>query len=288
MNLSYRTEHNAKAISAFWGKSLDRRDWYEIKSQSEDQTELIVYDVIGFPWNDASELVRTISGITSKEILVRISSPGGDLFDSLSIYNSLVSHKAKIITRNESLAASAATILMLAGKERQAYKSSMAMIHEPWALVVGNQHDMRDFADVLSKINDNMIDIYAGGTNIGKREWKEKMEKGETWWNAREMKDNGFIHTILDGKPVKAQFDLSIFNNLPSELSEGDDEPIVRKYEKALRDVGASKSQAKAILARGLKATADDEEAKRIEAEQKELAEVMAELRKGISVLSMN
>jgi len=263
MNLKYRTKKNANAISAFWGKPLDKSDWYEVKALSEDRTEVMIYDIIGYPWNDASDLVRTLAGITAKEILVRISSPGGDLFDSLSIYNALISHKAKIITRNESIAASAATLLMLAGKERQAYKSAMAMIHEPWSLVVGNQHEMRDFADVLGKINDNMIDIYAGGTTIGKREWKEKMAKGETWWNAKEMKENGFIDTILDGKGAKAQFDLSMFLNVPNEflatkedIVDPDIEPTERDLEKALRDVGCSQSKAKAILAGGKRAEA--------------------------------
>jgi len=255
--LSYRSEKSAHAISAFWGKPLDKPDWYAIKSLSEDQTEVMIYDIIGYPWNDAGELVRALAGITSKEILVRISSPGGDIFDSLSIFNALSSHKSKIITRNEALAASAASILMLAGKERQAYKSSMAMIHEPWAVMIGNQHEVREMADVLGKITDNMIDIYAGNTNIGKREWKEMMAKGETWWNAKEMKENGFINTILDGKPVKAEFDLSIFANLPEEFKE-DKELTERDAEKILRDAGFSRHKAKAVLARRKEAEGDE------------------------------
>jgi len=246
--LSYRNEKNAHAISAYWGKPLDKRDWYEIKSLSEDQTEVMIYDIIGFPWNDTSELVRALAGITTKEILVRISSPGGDIFDSLSIFNVLSSHKSKIVTRNEALAASAASILMLAGKERQAYKSSMTMIHEPWAVMAGNQHEVREMADVLGKITDNMVDIYSANTHIGKREWKEMMAKGETWWNAKEMKENGFIHTILDGKPIKAEFDLSIFSNLPEEFK-SDKEPTEREIERLLRDGGVSNKKAKAILA---------------------------------------
>jgi len=288
MNLKYRNERNAKSISAYYGKPLDKPDWYEIKALSGDQTEVMIYDAIGFPWNDAGELVRAISGITSKEILVRISSPGGDIFDSLSIFNVLATHKSKIITRNESLAASAASILMLAGKERQAYKSSMAMIHEPWTIAIGNQHEFRDTADILGKITDNMIDIYAGSTTIGKREWKDMMAKGETWWNAREMKDHGFITTILDGKGAKAEFDLSIFANVPDGI--GDDsqgrELTRKETEHALRNAGASREYARAMAAK--RADASDDQAEKDEHDAKELVEyltIASELKKVTAIM---
>lgn len=286
MNLSYRNEKNAKAISAFWGKSLDKRDWYSIKSLSEDQTEVIVHDVIGFPWNDASELVREISGITSKEILVRINSPGGDIYDSLSLYNILSSHKSKVITRNESLAASAASILMLAGKERQAYKSSMGMIHEPWTVMAGNQHDFAAVQEVLGKITDNMIEIYSSNSSIGKREWKEKMAQGETWMTSKEMKENGLIDTIIDGKGAKAQFDMSIFANCP-ECLKGDETTNTmteKELEKALREMyNLSCKEAKTALALCRKSKGDtisDEEAA-----QAGMKELFASLEKGISIL---
>ena len=136
------------------------------------------------------------------------------------------------------------------------------MIHEPWVLAVGDQYDLREIADVLEKISGNMVDIYASESGIGKKEVKA-MLKAETWFTAKEAKEKGFIDTIIDGKAAKAQFDLSMFANVPDDLTTqyGEDpEKDKRMIEKALRDVGFSQNSAKAFIARGLKAESASED----------------------------
>lgn len=258
--MNYRNQKNAEATAKYWNKPLDRADWYKIEALSEDNTEIMIYDVIGWPFNDAGEIIRALSGINTKTVTVRINSPGGDVFDAIAIFNALQSHKSKIITKIESLAASAASFIALAGKEVQAYQNAMFMIHDPWVLAAGNQYDLREIADILEKISGNMVDIYSQNSNIGKKEIRD-MLKAETWFTAKEAKEKGFIDAIIDGKAAKAQFDLSMFAHVPDGFTAEDhDEPIARKYEKALRDVGASKSEARTILARGLKSSAHEEE----------------------------
>lgn len=252
MNLKYRNQKNAEATARYWGKALDRPDWYKINSLGDDEAEIILYDVIGWPYNDASDLVRTLSGMTAKTITMRINSPGGDVFDAMSIYNAIASHKSKVVTRIESLAASAASFIALAGHEKQAYQNALVMIHEPWCCTAGNQYDLRDVADILEKISGNMIDIYAENSNVGKREVKQLL-KAETWLTAKEAKEKGFVDTIIDGKAAKAQFDLSMFANVPEGIGsdrEGRD-LNEREIERALRDAGASRDFAKAVIARG-------------------------------------
>ena len=260
MNLKYRNQRNAEATARYWNKPIDKADWYKIEALSEDNTELMIYDVIGWPFNDAGEIIRALAGVTSKTVTVRINSPGGDVFDAMAIFNALQAHKSKVITRVESLAASAASFIALAGKEVQAYQNAMVMIHDPWVLAAGNQYDLREIADILEKISGNMVDIYSQNSNIGKKEIRD-MLKAETWFTAKEAKEKGFVDTIIDGKAAKAQFDLSMFAHVPDGFTGNDhDEPIARKYEKALRDVGASKNEARAILARGLKSGTLEEE----------------------------
>ncbi len=258
MKMKYRNQRNAEATAKYWNKPFDRPDWYKVEALSEDEAEIMIYDVIGWPFNDAADLIRTLAGMNQKTITVRINSPGGDVFDSMSIFNALQSHKSKIITRIESLAASSASFVALAGKEVQAYKNAMMMIHDPWILAIGNQYDLREIADVLEKIGGNMVDIYSGAANVGKKEVKEMM-KAETWLNAKEMKEKGFIDTILDGKAVKAQFDLSMFTNAPDGI--GDDlqgrELTRKETEHALRKAGASREYARAVAAK--RADASDE-----------------------------
>jgi len=252
MNLAYRTVKNAEAVAKYWNKPLDRPDWYEIKAQSDDEAEVLIFDYIGWPYNQAGDFARAMAEMNQKLITVRINSPGGDVFDAVSIFNTLQAHKSNIITRNEALAASAASIIAMAGKEKQAYQNTMIMIHNSWAYTAGNQFELKETADLLAKIDESMVDIYASNTNTGKREIRD-MLKATTWMTAKEAKEKGFVDTILDAKTAKAQFDLSMFANVPDELKSNDGkEPDIRSIERILRDVGGlSKNKAKALLARG-------------------------------------
>jgi len=249
MRLTYRNVKNAEAVSRFWGKSLDKPDWYSVKGLTDDEAEIMIYDVIGWPYNDANELVRAISGIKAKTITVRINSPGGDVFDGTAIFNALANHSSKVVTRVEGLAASMGSVLAMAGKEVQAYSNTMLMIHDPWVLAMGNHYNLREIADLLEKIGGNLLDIYVGKTKTGKKEMKQMMAD-ETWMTAKEAEEKGFIDTVLtSGKAVKAQFDLSMYANAPEDLIEvrAGRELTEREIERALRDAGASRNFAKAV-----------------------------------------
>ena len=247
MNLRYRSDKNADATARYWGKSLDKPDWYKIEAKEDDDSaEILIYDIIGWPYNDAFDLVRALGNIKSENITVRINSPGGDVFDGVAIFNALKDHPAHITTTIEGLAASMASVIALAGDEVQAHKNAMFMIHDPVVFAAGNQYDLREIADILQKISGNFLDIYSDSSKIGKRELKTMM-KDETWFTAAEAKDRGLIDTVLDAGAVKARFDLSIFANAPEGAGAG--APTERDKEKALRDVGFSHKEAKAILA---------------------------------------
>lgn len=260
MNLSYRNQKNAEAVSRFWGKPLDRPEWYKIEASANDQAEILVYDVIGWPYNDAGDLVRYVNSLGDKDILVRLNTPGGDVFDGMAIFNSLANHKGKVTIRIEALAASMGSVLAMAGKEIQAYSNTMMMIHDPWIYTAGNQYELREMADLLEKISGNMLDVYAGRSKIGKREMREIM-KAETWYTAKEAKEKGFIDTILEtGKAAKAQFDLTMYTNAPDGICSIEGRDLTeREIERALRDAGASRSFAKAIVAERFKPLRDAE-----------------------------
>lgn len=249
MDFKYRNERNAKSIAAFWGKSLDARDWYKIESLSSGQKEIIIYDVIGWPFNDVGEIAGVLSELRNENVKIRINSRGGDVFDGISLANAIMAH-GNVTTIIEGIAASIAGIVAISGKNVQAYISTMFMLHDAWVTSSGNQYDFREIANILEKVSGNMLEMYANKSNIGKRELKQMMAD-ETWFTAKEAKDKGFIDTIIDGKSVKAQFDLSMFANTPEGLivaKEGR-ELTKREIERALRDAGASRDFAKAIAA---------------------------------------
>jgi len=259
MTLSYRNEKNARYIASQYNIPLEKTEWFNFKAVSEEETEALIYGFIGWPFNDCGDFVRAMAAVKTGKVTVRINSCGGDVFDAHAVFNCVKAHPLKPVTRVESLAASAASYIALAGSEKQAYKNSMIMIHEPMTGMWGNQFELREIADVLEQISSTMVDMYADNTSVGKKEIRE-MLKAETWMTARQAKEKGFIDTIIEaGKPVKAQFDLSVFSQVPDQLVAKAD-PDIRDVEKALRDAGLSKNKAKAVLARGWQAEAEDKE----------------------------
>jgi len=156
MKFSYRTEHNARAMAAFWGKTIDCKAPYEVKSLSEDDAELFVFDILGWPFNDINAIIRDLAGIKPKNLLVRLNSPGGDPIDTFAFYHALKTHSAKVTVRIEALAASSASFLALAGNEVQAYPSSLMMIHNSYVLAVGNRFELAEISDILEKIDNEM------------------------------------------------------------------------------------------------------------------------------------
>ena len=247
INLKYRNDKNALAVAAYWKRPLDKYDCYKVNNISDDETELYVYDVLGWPFNDINMMVKEVSAIKTHSILVRLNSPGGDIIDTFNLYQTLKNHSSRVIVRIEALAASAASVLAMAGDEVQAYSTSLMMIHNSWVWAAGNRNELRSTADLLEKIDTNIRDTYTERTKIGKKEMTAMMDD-ETWFNAKEMKEKGFIDTIIGGKAAKAEFDLSIFSNLPKV---DDDQTIFTGFdvEKALRDAKAPKGFAKAVAA---------------------------------------
>lgn len=259
MNLKYRNSKTAEAVAKFWNKPLDKPDWFKVQAISDDETEIMIYDVIGWPFISADDFVRALADITAKTVTVRINSPGGDVWDGMAIFNALKTFSGKVVTRIEGVAASMASIIALAGKEVQAYANTMYMIHEPYVFTAGNQYSLREWADILEKMSGQMIDIYSSNATPGKREIAQMM-KDEAWLTAKEAKEKGFIDTIIDGKAAKAQFDLSMFANAPEGMGfDTDQKPTARDAEKALREVGYTRDEAKAIIAGGVRALSMDQ-----------------------------
>jgi ATP-dependent protease ClpP protease subunit len=248
MKLSYRNPKNAVAVAAYWGKSLDKPDWYEFKAQSGDTAEVFIFDVIGWPFTDISGLVRSMAAEKDKPILARINSPGGDVFDGMSLYNAFANHPGGVTVRIEGLAASMASIVAMGGRKVEAYQNTTFMVHNAWAYMAGDHNAMREGADILEKICVQMQEVYTGKTKTGKKDMQQMMD-AETWMTAKEAAAKGFIDAVLtSGKGAKGQFDLSVFANVPDDLLD-DRELTERDAEKALRDAGFSRHKAKALLA---------------------------------------
>ncbi|OZC62137.1 hypothetical protein CH267_00930 [Rhodococcus sp. 06-621-2] len=199
-----------------------RRDWYQFSNVAADDgpVEIMIYDEIGESWwggVTAADFVRDLATVDAdQEIVVRINSPGGDVYDGIAILNALRGHKAKVTTVVDGIAASAASFIAMAGNEIVMSRNAEMMIHEASGICIGNAEDMRGLADRLDKIGANIAEIYADRAGGKAEDWRSAM-LAETWYSDQEAVDAGLADRIESGDSDQAskkknKFDLSFFN----------------------------------------------------------------------------
>lgn len=186
-----------------WHNRFDARDARLPKAQgklevkaSGDQTELMLYDEIGFWGVTAKQFNEALATVATPKIVLRINSPGGDVFDGYAMYNALKAHKSQVAVIVEGLAASAASFVALAGDTLSMADPSMLMVHRAWTLAIGNVNDLKQTVEVLSKVDQQIADIYAAATGKPAAEMLALMD-AETWLTAQEAADLGFVDEII-------------------------------------------------------------------------------------------
>jgi ATP-dependent Clp endopeptidase proteolytic subunit ClpP len=158
--------------------------------------EIRIFDGIGGYGITAEDIAAGIPDGTER-ITVRINSPGGAVSDGIAIYNYLRDHSAHITTVVDGYAASAASLVMLAGDTRNVHSSSIVMIHNPWGMTAGDADEMRHTADVLDEHTEALLDIYEARTGMERDELAE-MLNGETWMRGAAAVENGFADVVID------------------------------------------------------------------------------------------
>jgi ATP-dependent protease ClpP protease subunit len=157
-------------------------------------------------WGDgvsAAEFVDTLDNLDVANLDIRINSPGGSAWDGLTIANAIIRHKAHVTTWIDGLAASAASIVAVAGDEVVISKYGQAMLHNARAVAMGTAKDMREIAQQLDQLNGSMAQYYADRAGGDAAEWSRAMAK-ETWYNADEMLAAG-LATRIDTSAVREE-----------------------------------------------------------------------------------
>ena len=206
------------------------RDWYSIKNKADDHAEVWIYEQIGEDWFgdgvSAKNFVKDLNALKAKTIDLHLNSPGGSVFDGHAIFNALKSHPATVTTYIDGLAASIASTIALAGDRVVMAKNALMMIHDPWGVSMGTAEEMRKTADVLDKVKDTIIGVYEDRSRHDRERIKRDMS-AETWLDATEAADYGFVDEIADEMKLAACFDLASlpFKHVPQSLTTGD-EPV--------------------------------------------------------------
>ena len=181
-----------------------KSDWlYFAPAASAGETSTIqIFDQIGEDWYGGSGLSAkqfsdVLNEIGNGPLLVEINSPGGNVWDGLSIYNQLRGRKAPVTTRVVGIAASIASIIALAGDRVEMADAALMMIHDPSGMASGTSEDMRKMADALDQHAEVLVGVYAKKTGRSPESIRAAM-KAETWFTTAEAIQFGLVD-----KPIK-------------------------------------------------------------------------------------
>ncbi|GAA0328068.1 Clp protease ClpP [Morganella psychrotolerans] len=177
--------------------------WFRMKAKAGTKSaDIYIYDEIGSWGITAKQFSKELLALGAlRDIHLHIHSPGGDVFDGIAIYNQLKGHDAKITVYIDGLAASMASVIAMAGDTVVMPENAMMMIHKPWGGAAGNANEIRDYADLLDKVENVLIPAYVAKTGKPAEEIAAMLES-ETWMNGDECLSLGFADQVTE--PVQA------------------------------------------------------------------------------------
>jgi ATP-dependent Clp endopeptidase proteolytic subunit ClpP len=200
------------------------KTWYALSARAEvRQTEISIFDEIGYYGVSAKQFIGDLKRVPADhEIVLKIHSPGGEVFDGNAIFNALKRHPGGVTVQIEGLAASMATVISLAGAPVKMAANGFYMIHNPWGVAMGDADEMRDQAALLEKIREGMIAAYAAKSGQEPEQIAAWMD-AETWFSAEEAQAAGFVDEVTDSLAIAASANkfsrLGKFRNAPSDLT---------------------------------------------------------------------
>jgi ATP-dependent Clp protease protease subunit len=138
------------------------------------------------------------SELTASEgdISVWLNSPGGDVFAASQIYTMLKEYKGKVTVKIDGIAASAASVIAMAGSEILMSPVAMMMIHNPSTVIFGEESDFQSGIDMLSEVKESIINAYEQKTGLTRNKISKMMDS-ETWFSAKKAVELGFADKVL-------------------------------------------------------------------------------------------
>lgn len=214
------------------------------KDDDEVDNSISILDAIGKDfWGEgvtSKRIAAALRSIGERDVVVNINSPGGDLFEGITIYNMLRDHPKKVTVRVLGVAASAASIIAMAGDEIQVARAGFLMIHNVWVVGMGDRNDFQQMADTLSSFDDALAEVYAVRTGKEKKAISKMMDK-ETWLSGSQAVEEGFAHSLLAADEIEAQKETEEEKNASMDM---------RLMDLALARAGISRSERRAMMNR--------------------------------------
>ena len=196
--------------------------WNLVKNDDKSAELMLYGDIAESFWGDtisAKEVTEYLADLDVENIDVYINSNGGVVDTAIAINNALRRHKAKVTVNIDGIAASAATLITCAGDIVRMPKNALFMIHNPSTIAMGDSEEMRKQADVLEKYKNSITETYLQKVNIDKEKLSELMGN-ETWLNAEEALEYGFIDEITENTDIQVVENKVISNNMVFNMAE--------------------------------------------------------------------
>lgn len=180
-------------------QALSRWD-SNIQAAAADENTISILEPIGADMFGngvtARRIAAALRSIGENPVTVAINSPGGDFFEGLAIYNMLRAHNKTVTVKVLGMAASAASIIAMAGDRVEVPLAGFLMIHNAWAVAVGDRNDMREFADSMEVFDAAMASVYAARAGMDVKAIGKMMDK-ETWIGGQDAIDKGLADALL-------------------------------------------------------------------------------------------
>jgi ATP-dependent Clp protease protease subunit len=214
-----------------------------IRALETGDNVITMFDMIGEDyWSGggvtAKKVASQLKAIGSRPVEVQINSPGGDMFEGIAIYNILREHSQPITMKIMGMAASAASIIAMAGDTIEIGAASFIMIHNCWVLAVGNRHDMQETASWLAPFDQAMVDVYAMRSGSDAKDIAKWMD-AETFMSGTLAIQRGFADALLASDTMTNDSETQAQDRELNEL---------RAMELSLVSAGMKRSDARARL----------------------------------------
>jgi ATP-dependent protease ClpP protease subunit len=174
-------------------------------ADGEDEATISILDVIGGDifgeGVTAKRIGAALRNIGEQNVTVTINSPGGDFFEGLAIYNQLRDHPGRVNVKIIGLAASAASVIAMAGDDVMIGRAGFLMIHNAWIIMAGDRYALREAAEWLEPFDSAAADIYAARTGMDKDEITRMLDR-ETWIGGAEAVEQGFADDFLPSDQI--------------------------------------------------------------------------------------
>ena len=216
--------------------ALDRWDG-GIKAATTDDNTISVFDVIGQDyWGEgitAKRIAGALRAMNGADVTVNINSPGGDMFEGLAIYNLLREYEGHVTVKVLGIAASAASIIAMAGDDIQIGRGAFLMIHNCWLYAMGNRHDFAELAQSLEPFDTAMADIYAARSGLDIAAVQKLMD-AESYIGGSDAVAKGLADSLLSADAV----------------SDGDESPAaaLRKLDALLAKTNTPRSERRKLI----------------------------------------